>query len=81
MPNYNFRGYTYTTLDVTIGTGIFRAYLDGSCLITFIDRSKLLDILPDAVIKRMPSTIKVKGIADAIYNSSEYILIILKVSN
>ena len=81
MPSYNFRGYTYTTFDVTVGTGIFRAYLDNSCLITLINRNKLLDILPDAVIKRIPFIIKVRGIADAIYNSSEYILVILRVSN
>ena len=67
MPNYNFRGYTYITLDVTVGIGIFKACLDGNYLIIFINRNKLLDILPDAVIKRIPFTIKIKNITDAIY--------------
>ena len=81
MPNYNFRGYTYITLDVTINTGKFKAYLNNSYLITLINRNKLLKILLNVLIKRIPLTIKVRGIANAIYNSSDYTLVILTVSS
>ena len=81
MPNYNFRGYIYITLDIAVGIGIFKVYLDNNCLITLINRSKFLNILLDAEIKRMLSTIKIRGITNAIYNSSDYTLVKLRVSN
>ena len=81
MPNYNFRGYIYITLDITIGINIFKAYLNGSYLITLINRIKLFKISLNVLIKKIPFTIKVRDIADAIYNSSDYILIILKINN
>ena len=81
MPEYNFRGYTYITLDITINISNFKACLNNSYLITLIDYSKFVKVLLDIIIKRILLTIKTEKIANVIYNNSDYILIILKISN
>ena len=74
VEGYAFRGYHYVTAMVMLApTGPAHALcFDTGCTMSLIDRGFLLDSLPDADVKRMPSPMTVKGIGSRRYKASEF---------
>jgi len=71
-PGYAFRGFHYVTLGIMIATELVKACVDTGCSMTLIDRALLQRLLPDLKLSRLSSPISVRGLGDAMHQSSEY---------
>ena len=52
-------------------------YADTGCGVTFINRAWLFSLLPDVLISKMATLLKVRGVRSSRYKISEYITILI----
>lgn len=74
---YDFRGWHYATIEVkfTMTGPLHTICLDTDCTMSLIDRVFLAKEIPEATIRRMASSISVRGIGTTNHSTNEYVLL------